>query len=64
MSGNPPDDPVVTARPPRPRLLTVKEYAALYQVTERTVRTWIAKGAVVVHRTPGGGIRLIDRDGE
>jgi len=32
--------------------------------TERTVRTWIEQGAVVVQRTPGGGIRLIDRDGE
>lgn len=38
--------------------LTVKELAAAERVTERTVRSWIAKGAVDVRRTPGGGIRI------
>jgi excisionase family DNA binding protein len=38
--------------------LTVKEMAARERVTERTVRRWIEKGAVIVRRTPGGGIRI------
>lgn len=38
---------------------TVKEYAAIERVDESTVRRWIAKGAVDVRRTPGGGIRVI-----
>ena len=37
---------------------TVREYAEYERVTERTVRTWIQKGAVAVRRTPGGGIRI------
>jgi excisionase family DNA binding protein len=41
--------------------LTVKEYAAIERVDERTVRRWIAKGAVDVRRTPGGGIRIPDK---
>lgn len=41
--------------------LTVKELAAVERVSERTVWTWIAKGAVDVRRTPGGGIRIADR---
>jgi hypothetical protein len=41
--------------------LTVKEFAAKERVTERTVRVWIDKGAVPVRRTPGGGIRILDR---
>jgi len=40
--------------------LTVKEYAAVERVDEATVRRWIAKGAVEVRRTPGGGIRITD----
>ena len=40
--------------------LTVKEYAERERVTERTVWNWIAKGAVPVRRTPGGGVRLRD----
>lgn len=40
---------------------TVKEYAAKERVDERTVRRWITKGAVIVRRTPGGGIRILDR---
>ncbi len=39
--------------------LTVKEYASLERVTVRTVQHWIAKGAVSVRRTPGGGIRIL-----
>lgn len=41
--------------------LTVKQLAAREQVDERTVRRWIEKGAVDVRRTPGGGIRIVDR---
>jgi predicted site-specific integrase-resolvase len=41
------------------RELTVKEYAAAERVTERTARRWIAKGAVQVRRTPGGGLRVL-----
>lgn len=40
---------------------TVKEYAAQERVDERTVRRWIAKGAVEHRRTPGGGIRIVER---
>lgn len=39
--------------------LTVKEYAAVERVTERTVWNWISKGAVPVRRTPGGGVRIL-----
>lgn len=39
---------------------TVKEFAKLEQVDERTVRRWIEKGAVQVRRTPGGGVRIVD----
>lgn len=38
--------------------LTVREYASSERVTEDTVRRWIAKGAIEVRRTPGGGIRI------
>ena len=42
--------------------LTVKEFAAHERVTERTVWTWIAKGAIPVRRTPGGRVRIpVDR---
>lgn len=37
---------------------TVKEYAKREQVTPRTVWNWIAKGALSIRRTPGGGIRI------
>lgn len=40
---------------------TVKEYAARERVTERTVWNWIAKRAVTIRRTPGGGIRICER---
>jgi predicted site-specific integrase-resolvase len=40
---------------------TVKEMAARERVTERTVWHWIAKGAVEVRRTPGGGVRIVER---
>lgn len=38
--------------------LTIKEYASLERVTERTVKNWIAKGAITVRRTPGGRVRI------
>jgi predicted site-specific integrase-resolvase len=44
--------------------LTVKEFAAIERVDERTVRRWIAKGAVSIRRTPGGGIRIVERRSE
>ena len=43
------------------RELTIKEFAAIERVTSRTVYHWIAKGAVEYRRTPGGGVRIIDR---
>ena len=46
------------------REMTVKQYAAREQVTERTVRTWIAKGAIRVRRTPGGRVRVFVADPE
>ena len=39
---------------------TVKEYARAERVSDRTVHRWVAKGAVEVRRTPGGGIRIPD----
>lgn len=44
-----------------PREMTVKEFAAYNRVTERTVYEWIKKGAVEHRRTPGGGIRILER---
>lgn len=41
--------------------LTVKEYAERERVTTRTVRTWIAKGAVKCRRTHGGHLRIVDQ---
>jgi len=41
--------------------LTVKEFAAIERVTERTVYNWMSKGAVEYRRTPGGCIRILDR---
>jgi hypothetical protein len=43
----------------RPVEWTVKEYAAIERVTERTVWTWVAKQAVPVRRTPGGRVRIL-----
>lgn len=43
------------------REFKVLAFAEKEGVTERTVRTWIAKGAVRVRRTPGGGIRILER---
>ncbi len=40
---------------------TVKAFAAKEQVSEKTVRLWIKKGAVCVRRTPGGGLRIVER---
>jgi len=42
---------------PKP-LLTVKQAATVYQVTERTIRTWVAKGAVPSVRV-GGSRRIL-----
>lgn len=42
-------------------LLTVKQLAQREQVSERTVRRWIEKRAVEIHRNPGGSIRIVER---
>ena len=42
--------------------LTVKEYAALERVTDRTVWNWRQKGAIEFRRTPGGRVRIIVRE--
>lgn len=44
--------------------ITVKELASREGVHPITVYRWIAKGAVEVRRTPGGGIRIFDRRSE
>lgn len=41
------------------RELTIKEYARVERVSERTVKTWISKGAVEIRRTPGGRVRIL-----
>lgn len=46
------------SRPTERTDLTVKEYARVEGVTERTVWTWISKKAVKVRRTPGGRVRI------
>lgn len=38
---------------------TVKEYAKLQGVTERTVHNWREKKAVMWRKTPGRGVRII-----
>lgn len=43
------------------REYTVKELAHRERVDERTVYRWIDKGAVNVRRTPGGGVRIVER---
>lgn len=43
--------------PPRGEF-TVSQYAAVEQVDRKTVLRWIAKGALVVRRTPGGHFRI------
>ena len=49
-----------TRRELMPELLTVKQYAAEYQVTERTVYDWVKKGAVEVRRhVSRGSIRIV-----
>lgn len=40
-------------------LMTYREVASLYRVTPRTVRTWAAKGAITVTRTPSGRPRAL-----
>jgi len=57
MTTTPPD-----ARDPRRQTeLTVKEYAALERVTDRTVRSWLTKGAIAHRKTPGGRLRILIR---
>lgn len=44
--------------------LTVEEFAKVERVSERQVRTWIAKGALEIRRTTGGGVRILERRSE
>lgn len=37
---------------------TVSQYAEHEQVDRKTVLRWIAKGALIVRRTPGGHFRI------
>lgn len=47
----------------RPKLYTVKEYADLYRVDQRTVYRWVREGAVtVVQRGPRKCLRILDDD--
>jgi excisionase family DNA binding protein len=43
------------------RELTVKELAEREGVNPKTVYRWINKGALDVRRTPGGGLRIVER---
>jgi hypothetical protein len=53
---------MIVGRGVAPRVeFTVKEYAAIERVSERTVWTWVAKQAVPVRRTPGGRVRILAR---
>jgi len=46
-----------------PELVTVKQYAAEYGVTERTVYEWVKRGAVEVRRhVSRGSIRIVRAD--
>jgi excisionase family DNA binding protein len=44
-----------------PTELTVKELAERERVTRRTVYHGIEMGAVETRKTPGGGVRIVDR---
>jgi len=46
------------------RELTVKQLAEREGVKTKTVYRWITKGALDVRRTPGGGIRIVERRSE
>lgn len=40
-----------------PAILTTREVAEKFQVTERTVRRWVTQGLLLPFRTPGGHYR-------
>lgn len=42
----------------RPQLLTVAQAASLLNVSDRTVRRWIAAGKIPYLELPGGGYRI------
>jgi excisionase family DNA binding protein len=48
----------MTPGPAAPTLWTVREAAAYYRETERTIRQWIDKGALDVARK-GGVVRIV-----
>jgi excisionase family DNA binding protein len=47
-------------RKPEPNKgLTIKEFAAEWGVSERTVYSWKDKGALRILKTPGGRVRIL-----
>lgn len=57
------DDDTPVGRAPLPELLTVKQYAAWYQVDVRTVYRWMASEAVpTVRLGPRRGVRILRVD--
>lgn len=43
------------------KYITVKEAAEIARVTERTIRNWVAKGAITAQRVAGGRKLLLLR---
>lgn len=41
-----------------PLLLTVMQFAAVLQVSVRTVKRWIASGELQSHKLPKGAVRI------
>ncbi len=54
-------EPSLTIHGPRQVEWTVRQYAEREQVSPLTVRRWIVKGAIQTRKTPGGGIRIIEK---
>jgi len=42
----------------RPQLLTVAQAAALLNVSDKTIRRWVADDKVPYVKLPGGGVRI------
>lgn len=54
--------PVGVVAPPQTPSWSVKMVAAYWGVTDNTVRKWIKKGLLTVHKTPGGGLRFVEAE--
>ena len=48
----------MTATAARPHLLSIKEAAHLFNVSQRTVRRWIEAESIPYVELPGGGYRI------